>query len=154
VTEIEGTSVTKAAELQEMIARERPGDEIELVINRKGRTIRRMATLQSLEGTTEISKREEGEMVSELGAELATVTEEKARQLNIKGGVQITELHPGKSRRNTNVREGFIILRVNTEPVTNLEEIEEILQKTSGGVMLEGVYEDDPDIVHYYAFGL
>ena len=154
VTAIEGTNVSKAAELQEMVARQRPGDKVELEIKRNGRTIERTATLQSMEGATEVSTEKRGEMLSELGAELATVTEEKARELNIDGGVRITRLYPGKLRKNTNIKEGFIILRVNTQPVTSVAEMEKILSETSGGVMLEGIYESAPRIIQYYAFGL
>ena len=126
---------------------------MELVINRGGRTIERSAILQSLAGTTEIAEIKRGEMFTELGAEMATVSEEKADELNIEGGVQITKLYAGILRRDTDVREGFIITRVNTKSVTTVEELENILQKTEGGVMLEGVYEDIPG-EQYYAFGM
>lgn len=153
VVEIDGREITQASQLQEMVATNRPGEEVELVINRNGKIIELTAVLQSLEGTTEIAESRRGEMFSELGAEMVTVSDELAEELEIEGGVKITKLYAGILRRDTEVREGFIITRVNTRSVTTVEELENILQKTKGGVMLEGVYEDVPG-EHYYAFGL
>lgn len=153
VVEVDGREVTQASQLQEMVATHRPGEKVELVINRDGKTIERSAILQSLAGTTEIAENKRGEMFTELGAEMATVSDEKADELNIEGGVQITKLYAGILRRETDVREGFIITRVNTKSVTTVEELENVLNKTEGGVMFEGVYEDIPG-EQYYAFGM
>ncbi len=153
VVEVDGREVTQASQLQEMVATHRPGEEVDLVINRNGKTIERTAILQSLSGTTEIAENKRGEMFTDLGAEMVTVSKEKADELNIEGGVQITKLYAGKLRRDTDVREGFIVTHVNTNAVTSVEELENILQKTEGGVMLEGIYEDIPG-EQYYAFGM
>lgn len=153
VIKVDGNSITKSSELQEMIARHRPGDEVELAIDRDGDVIERSAVLQSIEGTTALVSEKRGEMQSALGAELLSLTKEEARKLDIEGGVKITKLYAGKLRSQTNIREGFIITKVNTKPVSTVEELSNVLRKTSGGVMLEGIYEGDPEI-HYYAFGL
>lgn len=153
VIAVDGSEVTKVAELQEMIARHRPGDEVELTVRRDGRTRELTAKLQSIEGATQITRGEKGEVLSELGAELAAVSNQKARELNIDGGVQITGLYPGKLRRSTDVRVGFIILRINNQPVDSVEDVKQILEETSGGVMLEGIYEESPRVLRYYAFG-
>jgi len=70
VTAINGKEVTKASELQELVARQRPGDRVDIKIRRDGKTINRTVTLQSIEGTTEMTSKERGEMISALGAEL------------------------------------------------------------------------------------
>ena len=88
-----------------------------------------------------------------LAAELKAVERDEAQKLNIDGGVKVTKLYPGKLRSETEVREGFIITSINTKPVNTVEEVSNILQKTTGGVMLEGIYENDTT-KHYYAFGM
>jgi S1-C subfamily serine protease len=153
IIKVEDNNITKASELQEMIALYRPGDKVELIIDRDGNVIQRTATLQSIQGNTELASEKRGEMQSILGAELVSLSREDARELNIDGGVKITKLYAGKLRSETNIREGFIITHVNTKSVSTMEELTNILQNTSGGVMLEGVYENDSE-VHYYAFGL
>ncbi|MFW5773426.1 MAG: Do family serine endopeptidase [Tangfeifania sp.] len=153
VIEIEGMKITQASQLQETVATHRPGEEVELVINRDGKIIERTAVLQSLEGATEIQETKRGKMFPDLGAEMATVSDEEAEELGIEGGVRITRLYAGILRQKTEVREGFIIIRINNQAVTTVDEFKNILEDTEGGVMLEGVYEGLPD-VHYYAFGL
>ncbi len=153
VIEIDGREITQASQLQEMVATNRPGEEVELVINRDGNIIERTAVLQSLEGATEIEETKRGEMFSDLGAEMATVSDEEAEELGIEGGIRITRLYAGLLRQKTEVREGFVIIRINNQSVSTVEEFKNILEDTEGGVMLEGVYEGLPG-VHYYAFGL
>ena len=154
VTEIKGRRITQSSQLQEMVARQRPGDEVEMVINRKGKTMKRSATLQSIEGSTEIASTGKGEMNADIGAELRSIDKEIAKKLNIDGGVRITRLYPGKLRSETDIQEGFIIIRVNAQPVRTPGDITKILQKTKGGVMIEGIYEDNPQRLRYFAFGL
>ena len=153
VIKVDDNIITKASELQEMIARNRPGDKVELTIDRDGDVIQRTATLQSIEGTTELASEKRGEMQSILGAELVRLSSDEARELDIEGGVKITRLYAGKLRSETNISEGFIITHINTKSVSTVEELTNILQKSSGGVMLEGIYEGDSE-VRYYAFGL
>jgi len=67
IIKVDKNIITKASELQEMIARNRPGDEVELTIDRNGDIIQLDATLQSIEGTTELASKALGEIHSILG---------------------------------------------------------------------------------------
>jgi serine protease Do len=154
IVEIDGRTVNQASELQEVIASHRPGDRVKVEIIRNGRNMSRTATLLSSEGTTKAVKGEEGIMLQQLGAEMATLSREEARELGIPGGVKVLKLHSGKLATETPVKEGFIILRVNTRQVRSVSELTQILEKTSGGVMIEGIYESDPRTLLYYAFGM
>jgi serine protease Do len=93
-------------------------------------------------------------MLQQLGAEMATLSREEAQKLGIPGGVKVLKLHSGKLSNETPVKEGFIITRLNTRQVRSVSELSQILEKTSGGVMIEGIYENDPGTVLYYAFGM
>ncbi len=154
ITEIKGRTISQSSQLQEMVARQRPGDEVEMKILRDGKTISRTATLQSIEGTTKLASTERGEMMSTLGAELKSIEKEDAQKLNINGGVKITRLYAGKLRSETEIMEGFIILRINGQDVRSPEDVSKILEDTKGGVMIEGIYPDEPRKTKYYAFGM
>jgi serine protease Do len=154
IVEIEGRIINQASELQEIIASHRPGDRIKIEIIRNGRNMSRTATLLGIDGTTKAVRGEEGTMLQQLGAEMATLTREEARKLGIPGGVRVLKLHSGKLATETPVKEGFIITRLNTRQVRSVNELSQILERTSGGVMLEGIYENDPNTVLYYAFGI
>ncbi|MDX1410208.1 MAG: serine protease, partial [Saprospiraceae bacterium] len=104
-------------------------------------------------GNTEVVKKEHKDLIAILGAELETLDKEMARQLEIKGGVRVKELFTGKLRRDTNLREGFVITKVDGREVISVEELVAALEGKQGGVMLEGMYPDRPG-VHYYAFGM
>ena len=51
------------------------------------------------------------------------------------------------------MKPGFIITKVDGKEVSTVKEFSRYLENMSGGVMLEGVYEDIPG-TYYYAFGL
>lgn len=62
-------------------------------------------------------------------------------------------MYPG-ALRLSGIREGFIITAVDGKPVQSVDDLSKKLHsKKCGGVMLEGVYEDEPG-TYYYAFGV
>ena len=139
--------------LQEIIARHRPGDALTLTYLRNGTEKEARVVLESLEGSTSLSSRENRETLNFLGAEFEDLDKETARELGIDGGVRVAALYPGKIRQETRMREGFIITHVDGDKVRNAKELIDVLEDKSGGVMLEGRYEDSP-AKFYYAFGL
>ena len=62
-------------------------------------------------------------------------------------------LYAGALRKNSNMREGFIITKVDGQPVATVDELVKVLEQKEGGVLLEGVYEDLPG-EYYYALGM
>jgi hypothetical protein len=51
------------------------------------------------------------------------------------------------------MKDGFIITKVDKQPVNSAKDLATLMEKKSGGVMLEGVYEDLPGN-YYFAIGL
>lgn len=154
VVEVEGRPINSSPELQEMIARYRPGDKVQLKVDRAGKQKAFQVVLNNRQGSTAlVEKPEQKDALSMLGAEFEPLNSDAARRLDIEGGVKVTKLYAGKLRKYTDMREGFIITRVDGRPVKSAEELAGALEGKSGGVMLEGVYEDVPG-VRYYAFGM
>lgn len=153
IVSIGSTEVNSNSELLEMIARHRPGDKLPISVNRGGKTKTFQVTLNNREGTTD-RVREEGVALRErLGAELASVSRERAQKLGIDGGVEVRKLLPGKLRRDTNMKDGFIITGVNGRSILSVEELEKALSGREGGVMVEGIYPNTSG-TYYYAFGM
>lgn len=75
------------------------------------------------------------------------------KKLEIEGGVRVKKLYSGKLTKHTQIREGFIITKVDGQVINNTEELAKALENKKGGVLIEGVYEDFPG-EYYYAFGL
>jgi S1-C subfamily serine protease len=154
IVAVDGKSVNNSAELQELIARHRPGDKVSIKVLRGSKEKELQVVLKSREGETRIAKISENpEVVARLGAELADLSKEEAKKFKIKGGVKVQKVYPGKLR-TAGVKEGFIITHIDKEEVHSVKELTEKLAKKEGGVMIEGFYEDMPRAKFYYAFGL
>lgn len=153
ITEVEGINIESSPRLQEVIARYRPGDKIQVTVDRNGQSKTFEVELNNRQGTTELVETANEPILQTLGAELETIDKSEADALGIKGGVRIKRLFAGKLRRFTEVREGFIITKVDGKSVSSVEDFTNHLEKKSGGVLLEGIYEDVPG-TQYYAFGL
>jgi Do/DeqQ family serine protease len=158
IVAVNGNEIRQSSELQEIIASQQPGDKVSITINRNGDTKQFKAELKGLkEGSRVAADRNNHggeELEASLGASFKNVDRNTAQKLGIIGGVQVTNLGPGKISSQTEMKEGFIITKVNDQPVRSVEELKNIFGKRKGaGVMLEGVYENTRG-TFYYAFGL
>ncbi len=151
ITRINGTIVNSSSELQEIIARNRPGDKVKVDYLRKGKEHTIDAVLKNKSGDTKLVKREENAINEMLGAEFEPVGTAEMKKLNIENGVKITKLNSGKLR-DAGVKEGFIITSVDKNPVNKPADIESILNKNkNSGILVEGIYPNGQKA--YYAFG-
>jgi Do/DeqQ family serine protease len=153
IIKVNDKTVNTSPELQEIIARKRPGDKVDVTLVRNGKEKTIAVTLKGKNGSTKVKKREHVEILNLLGADFETLDKETAKTLNIDGGVRLTELYAGRLKKDTQIKKGFIITHVDGTKVDNLKAFMQILENKKGGVMLEGVYEDIPG-THYYAFGI
>jgi S1-C subfamily serine protease len=148
ITKVGGVAVNSTPELQEQVSKYRPGDKIEVTINRNNNIRNLTVTLRNKDGDTKVVK---NETVSHLGAEFEAVSREEGARLGIKNGVKIIRLDAGKLR-NAGIREGFIIQSIDNRPVTTPSDITTVLNNKKGGVLIEGVYPNGTRA--YYGFGL
>ncbi len=153
VVAINGNAIKTNADLLGNIAGYRPGAEIDITVNRTGTEKTFAVTLKNKAGNTELVAKESLALSQKLGAELQTLDASIAEKLGIKGGVKVTKILPGTVRKSTNMQEGFIITSVDGQTVKSVEDLEDILERKEGGVMVEGRYEDSAE-TFYYAFGL
>lgn len=153
VLEIDDIEVKTAPELQEIIARHRPGDKVNLKIARGDKMLDLKVELRNREGEAKFLAKNREEIFNVLGAEFEDVEKDVARKLDIEGGVRVKNLFAGKLTKHTEIREGFIITKVDGQLIKNTEELAKALENKKGGVLIEGVYEDLPG-TYFYAFGL
>lgn len=153
ITAVDGNSVNTAPELQASIGTHRPGDKVEIILNRDGTSKTLVVELKNSAGNTDVVEKAKPTKTSILGAELETIQPDLARKLDIEGGVRVKQLKDGKLKQQTQMREGFIITKIDGKAVRSVEEINQILKDKTGGVMVEGVYEDYPG-EYFYAFGM
>ncbi|GAA0891783.1 Do family serine endopeptidase [Fulvivirga kasyanovii] len=153
IVSIDGRDINNTTQLIGYIGSKRPGDKINVTVNRSGKEITYDVTLKNREGNTEVVKKEREEILTILGAELENVDRSTLKRLDISSGVKVKSLTPGKIRKSTDMRPGFIITKIDGQPVKSKDEVVKILEKKEGGILIEGVYEDTPG-TYYYGLGL
>jgi Do/DeqQ family serine protease len=137
ITAINAQPVNTVSELQEWVARNRPGKEISVTYVRgtENRTVR--ARLKNSDGNEALI---EPEIKSELnGAYFEDVPYSDLLSLKLEGGVMVKKLTEGKWQ-TAGLREGFIIAYVDKVPVDNLADLNRMLEYKKGGVLIEGYY--------------
>ncbi|HOY97412.1 MAG TPA: trypsin-like peptidase domain-containing protein, partial [Catalimonadaceae bacterium] len=154
IVKVGGKDVNSVAELQEQIARHRPGDKVSLTLNREGKEMVVTTVLKNKEGKSEVVKSERKEIFEVLGAEFTDLTVKEKKAAKVESGVKVNKIFSGgKIRTQTDMKDGFIITKVDKQTVGSAKELAALLEKKSGGVMIEGVYEDLPGN-YYFAIGL
>lgn len=119
-----GRTVRNMADLQESIARHRPGDKVQVILirDKKQRTIE--VTLKNEQGTTKVVKQSGMEI---LGAAFKELTDDQKKQLNLSYGIEVTGVTSGKMQ-DAGIRKGFIILKANQQNVRTVKDLEEVLK--------------------------
>jgi serine protease Do len=144
-------SVNNVAELQEQIGRFKPGDEVNVVVNRDGVEKTIPVILRNLEGEAKLIEKPANQDWIALGGTMRNLKKEEQEKLNLRGGVKITEINGGKLRK-AGIREGFVITEIDNQEVKDLDELNEMLSEKSGGVLIGGVYPNGEK--KYYGIGL
>lgn len=152
IKKINDKSVNDVPELQEQLGQFRPGDEVMVTIKRANDLIVLPVKLKNIEGSETVIKKESVSVLKTLGAKLEEADNDILKKLKIKNGVAVTELFNGKLK-NSGVRKGFIITRINQKNIKTVDELIEILaQSENNGVLMEGVYENGQR--EFYGFGM
>lgn len=150
VTMINNVSVSSSSELQEQVARFRPGDKIKVTFVREGKTKTVEAVLQNKLGETGVIKKEEASIRAVLGAQLSTANQALLNDLNIENGVEVVKISNG-SLKAAGMKEGFIITAIDKRKVNSPEEVVRLLENKNGAVLIEGLYPDGTK--DYFAIG-
>jgi serine protease Do len=146
VTKLDDIAIKSSSALIEYVGRKRPGDKIEVTVNRQGKTVLIPVTLKNREGKTATVKRDEKTEGATLGWELEDADSKVLKRMDIAGGVKVSSLNNGKIKRYTDIKEGFIITYIDDIAVKSVKEVETILKKKKAGdlITIAGVYEDYP----------
>lgn len=156
ITHINDVAVNSVADLQEQVSRYRPGDEIEVNYVRNNKTYLTTVVLKNQMNNTALIEKSTTEVLAKLGATFENLSEEELDEYNIPGGVKVSAIRSGRISRSSNIREGFIITKVDRNQISDADELITLLErKESGdGVMIEGFYPQNPGKTFYYAFGM
>lgn len=148
---INGNDVNSVPELQEQVARFRPGNTINIEYIRDGKKRKTEVTLKNQSNTTSLIGARDDNLLMKLGFELREMTDRERKNLKIGSGVYVVSILRGSAIEKTQMDPGYIITKVNDKRVSSVDEIIAEFKSTKGTIMLEGFYENFPG-EYYYAF--
>ena len=127
LTAIEGKKIHRFADLQEELAKHRPGDKVKVTVVRDKKEKNVTLTLKNQQGNTKVVKEADMEL---LGAAFRPIPDELKEQLNLNYGLEVTGVRDGKMKE-AGIRRGFIILKVNDVPMKSVADMEAALKEAS-----------------------
>jgi serine protease Do len=142
ITAIDGKPLSNSLELSTRIAGMKPGQTVEITLNRAGEERTVTVTLGASEEETVAASSggkpsTRGEIEEKLGFSYTDVTPESARQFGLAEdteGVLITRVDAGSDAyREANLRAGQIIVEVDKKPVKNVRDFERIYHDLEPG---------------------
>ena len=155
ITAVNGVKVKSASALQEQISKYRPGDKVELTIDRNGSTKKYTVELRNAQGSTKVVKSGDGTEI--MGGAFKALSNEQKRKLGVSYGIEVTGVTNGKLQ-SAGIKKGFIIMIVNNQKISAPEDFEKIVDSIlqgraeDQGLFIKGFYPNGR--TKYYAIDL
>ena len=127
ITHIDDQKIKSFGELQNVIAQKRPGDKITVTYLRNKSKKTATLTLKNEQGNTKVVKNAD---IDVLGGQFRPVSDAKKEHLNIGYGLEVIKLSAGKLKE-AGIPNGFIIQRINDQPMKTLEDLQEVVKEAS-----------------------
>ncbi len=141
---VDGKETFSVGRLQEMVARKRPGDNVEVTYLRSGKEYTTTATLRNISGDTRIVEREAPKVASFSGITFEDVKPDVKQRFNLQGGASITGVDNDLWRK-VGAKPGFIITSVigadGRYKISGANELIDILNSNKGEeIVVLGIY--------------
>ncbi len=124
---IDNKKIKTMAELQEELAKHRPGDKVKVKLIRDKKEMTVTVELKNAQGNTKVVKNVDMDI---LGAAFKELPDELKRQLNLGYGLQVTGVTDGKMK-DAGIRKGVILLKANNQPLRKVADLEDVLKGAS-----------------------
>lgn len=137
---VDGNKVSKMAELQEIIAKKRPGDKVTLTYLHEKEKFTKTVVLKNEQGNTNVVKHADLDV---LGANFREITNEQKRQLSISNGLEVIKVNKGKMNA-VGITRGFIIQKVNDKQIKTIDDLQKVVKEASTSnepvLYIQGIY--------------
>ncbi len=127
VTKINGKNISKMAEMQEALSQYRPGDKVSITYLRDKKEHTKNVTLRNSQGNTTVMKEVD---IDDYGVQLTPITQKERGTYDINYGLLVSNIRKGKLM-DAGITKGMIILMVNDEKMTSLEDWEEVVRNAN-----------------------
>lgn len=140
ITAIDGKEVNKMADLQEYLAKKRPGDKVSISYLRDKKKSTKTVTLKNEQGNTQVVKKADLDV---LGGNFRAITDNQKQQFNIGYGLEVLKVNAGKLK-NAGITKGFIIQRVNDNAIKTIDDLQNVVKEASTSkdpvLYIQGIY--------------
>ena len=137
LTHIDGVAINDEATLRERIARHSPNDRVKISAKRDGKVKLFEVTLRNKAGKTELLTKEDIDVSETLGGKFVDANDKMCRELDIRGGVQVTGIKAEGILARARVKEGFVITHINDRAVYSLSDLKKLTGKIH---TIDGIY--------------
>ncbi len=151
ITKIDGVETKSTSKLMEIVSRKRPGEPLQVTVNRDGATKEFKVTLKNKDGNTEIVKGDnspESAKSEFLGAKFASLTPAEKKKFGVSSGVKIAEVLPDGRLEMYGLAKGAVITKINDKVINTPKEAVEALESRKGRIKLEGVDVDGSRFIY------
>lgn len=124
ITAIEGRTIHKFSDMQEVLAQKRPGDKVKVNVLRDKQKKEFTITLKNAQGNTKVVKSADMQL---LGATFRPISGELKKQLNLGYGLEVTGVGEGRMA-DAGIRKGFIILKANNSVIRTADDLEKVFK--------------------------
>jgi len=146
ITQINGITVNNSSEMQEQIARFRPGDHINVSYSRNGKVSVANLQLTNSNGTTDIMKTTTPTKL--MGATFRQLSDDEKGKYNIDKGIVVTEAGTGSFAKQTQIMKGFVITGVNNTAVNTVADFQQLITNART-VQISGFYPGKQGMYYY-----
>ena len=140
IIKADGQKLTKMAELQELMAKKRPGDKLSLTYLHNKKEVTKTITLKNEQGTTKVVQKADLDV---LDAAFRPVTEDIKKQMNITYGLEVLKVNKGKLA-DAGIGRGFIIQKVNDSAIKSIDDLQKAVKDASTSkepvLYIQGLY--------------
>jgi len=154
IVKMEGQPIDSDAQMREIVGRRRPGDVLNVTINRDGSEREVKLELRNRNGGRDVIKKEElaSSTMKALGGEFANLSDKERQSMGISAGlgIRVNKILDGKLAE-TEIEEGFIIMKANGKNVKTVKDLETIVGsvKEGEGLLLIGMYPNSSRMIYY-----
>ncbi len=125
-----GNPISHSSDLPPMVGRSHVGDEVEVEIQRGGKTLKKKIVIQALPEEEQIEARKRGvdqNRVARLGIVAAPLSKEIGEALNVTSGVLVEQVLPNGAAAEAGIREGDVIISIDNHKIDDIAALRKLV---------------------------